>query len=264
MGKSVAPGVRVSCDSSKAVLFGRAGRGGFGRLGSGRFGRSHGGSLSGGLGRRGGRLGGADRRGSGSGSGGRSGHASADPTTLVRATSSGATLAASSAVATASAVSASVAVAIGYSLMLIGCMLLAREPITPRSALGWSLAGFAAVGLAPALGLAPELPGSAAAGLLPRQIWWVATAVATAGGLYLLARKPQLSAKAAGAALLVAPHLFGAPRPDAFESTTPAELAASFAATSIVVHALLWCLVGLGVGWFWVRMTPDAPREIVA
>ena len=121
----------------------------------------------------------------------------------------------------------------------------------------WGFAGFVAVGLAPALGLAPELPGSAAGDLLLRQFWWVATAVASAIGLYLLIRQPQPSAKAAGVALLIAPHLIGAPRPAAFESTAPAELAASFAATSLVVHALLWCLVGVGVGWFWTRIASD-------
>ena len=157
---------------------------------------------------------------------------------------------------------AAVAVAIGYALLLLGCMTLARELVTPQRGLLWGLAGFAAVGLAPALGLAPELPGSAAGDLLQRQIWWVATALATGIGLFLLLRLPQMSGKAAGAALLAAPHLFGAPRSGAFESTAPAELAASFAATSLVVHALLWCLVGLGVGWFWNRLSPDMPRPV--
>lgn len=159
---------------------------------------------------------------------------------------------------------ATVAVATGYALVLLGCMLFARDRITPSCALLWALAGFSATGLAPALGLAPELPGSAAGDLMLRQFWWAATVVGTAIGLYLLVRQPQPSAKAAGLALLVAPHLIGAPRPAAFESTAPAELAASFAATSLVVHALLWCLVGLSVGWFWTRIAADVPRVVEA
>lgn len=152
---------------------------------------------------------------------------------------------------------ATVAVALGYAFVLIGCMVFARERIEPKRALLWAVAAFAASGLAPALGLAPELPGSAAGDLLLRQFWWAMTTVATAAGLFLTVRVPQASAKAAGVALLLAPHLVGAPRPVGFTSTAPAELAASFAAASLVVHALLWCLVGLGVGWFWTRIAPD-------
>lgn len=155
---------------------------------------------------------------------------------------------------------ATVAVSVGYAFILLGCMLFSRERIDPMRGLLWGFAGFAAVGLAPALGLAPELPGSAAGDLMLRQFWWVATAIASAIGLYLAIKLPQPSAKAAGIALLIAPHLIGPPRPAAYESTAPAELAASFAATSLVVHALLWCLVGVGLGWFWTRVANDSPR----
>ena len=156
---------------------------------------------------------------------------------------------------------ATVAVSIGYALVLLGCMIFARERITPRTALLWALAGFAATGLAPALGLAPELPGSAAGDLILRQLWWAMTTVTTAVGLFLAIRYPQASAKAAGVALILAPHLVGAPHPARFESTAPAELAASFAATSLVVHAVLWCLTGLGLGWFWTRIAAEQPMN---
>ncbi len=155
---------------------------------------------------------------------------------------------------------ATIAAALGYSLVLLGCMILARAPIDARTGLLWGLAAFAASGLAPALGLAPELPGSAAADLLQRQIWWGATTLVSAIAIYLLAFRPQASAKAAGVALLLAPHIIGAPHPSTFESTAPAELAASFAATSLVVHALLWCLIGLSVGWLWTRIGAAAPK----
>ncbi len=159
---------------------------------------------------------------------------------------------------------ATMAVALGYALLLLGCMIIARVRIDARTGLLWGAAAFIASGLAPALGLAPELPGSAAADLLQRQVWWGATTLASGLALYLLAFKPQLTAKAAGVALLMAPHLIGAPQPTSFESTAPAELAAEFAAASLVVHALLWCLVGLGVGWFWTRFDrPATPSTAV-
>jgi cobalt transporter subunit CbtA len=154
---------------------------------------------------------------------------------------------------------ATIAVAIGYALILLGAMLVGRESITVRTGLAWGLAGFVATGLAPALGLAPELPGSAAAELLMRQTWWGATVLMTAFGLYLLLRRAQPLGKVAGLALVVAPHLIGAPHTAVFESTAPAELAAQFAATSLVVHAIMWALLGLGVGWLWTRQSAAAP-----
>ncbi|PWB80140.1 MAG: cobalt transporter [Methylocystaceae bacterium] len=141
--------------------------------------------------------------------------------------------------------------AIGYALVLLALMLLANEPIEPGRAALWGACAFAATGLATSLGLAPELPGSAVGDLVSRQIWWVATAAATGSGLFALLRIEAPLVKLAGVALIAAPHLVGAPEPAAHASTVPAELAARFAATSLVVHALTWILVGAGVGFVW-------------
>src|SRR5947209_20022465 len=127
---------------------------------------------------------------------------------------------------------ATIATSIGYALIIIAAMLAAGVPIVPRQALLWGIAAFAATSLAPALGLSPELPGSAAAPLVARQVWWVATALCTAGGIFLLARLDYTTAKIAGIALILAPHIAGAPQTPNFKSTAPAELAAQFAATS--------------------------------
>ena len=70
----------------------------------------------------------------------------------------------------------------------------------------------------------------------------------------MLARLQQTSAKILGAVLLVLPQLIGAPKPATFKSTAPAELAAQCAATSIVVSAVLWALLGLAVGYAWQRL----------
>ena len=64
-------------------------------------------------------------------------------------------------------------------LLLLAAMLVSGDEITARKAFGWSLAAFVATGLAPSLGLAPELPGSAAAPLLARQVWWLGTAISS-------------------------------------------------------------------------------------
>ncbi len=156
---------------------------------------------------------------------------------------------------------ATIVTAIGFALILLAAMLLAGEEITPMRALAWGACGFAATGLATGLGLAPELPGSAGAALESRQIWWIATAFATAAGLYLLLRASPLWAWLGGLVLLLLPHAIGAPHPHNFISTAPAELAAQFTASSLVIHAALWAIVGVSVGFFWIRTAARSGAE---
>jgi cobalt transporter subunit CbtA len=159
---------------------------------------------------------------------------------------------------TLSTLAATIVSAVGFALVLMAAMIFAGERITATRALAWAAAGFAATGLATGLGLAPELPGSAAGDLLARQAWWFGTALATAAGLYAMLKVRTAPALAIGAALLVVPHLIGAPHPDAYGSTVPAEIAAHFASSSLVVHGVFWALVGAAVGVFWQRLAPDA------
>jgi cobalt transporter subunit CbtA len=152
--------------------------------------------------------------------------------------------------------------AIGYAFVLLAAMLLAGERIEPRRAALWGACAFACTGLATSLGLAPELPGAAAGDVAARQLWWILAAGSTGAGLFALLRAEPPLAKAAGVALILAPHLIGAPQPPAPESTVPAELAARFTATSIALHAVLWLLVGTFVGLVWRRLA--ARDEAVA
>ncbi len=150
-----------------------------------------------------------------------------------------------------------VATAVGVAFVLMAAMVFAGAPIDEHHALAWAIAGFVACGLAPAAGLAPELPGSAAGDLVGRQLWWVGTAIATAIGLWAFLRTDHHPVVRLGAiVLLLAPHLIGAPHPHEFESKVPAEIAARFTALSLVVQALLWALVGIGVGLLWPKFAP--------
>ncbi|MBA5778514.1 CbtA family protein [Stappia sp. F7233] len=148
----------------------------------------------------------------------------------------------------------SLVVGFGFALMALAAMLLGTKRIDASVGLAWGIAGFAAFSLAPSLGLPPEIPGSAAADLAGRQTWWWSTVIATAGGLWLLLasrRGPAL--KAAGVALILVPHVVGAPHPEAFEATAPAELAGHFAAASLVCSAVFWAVLGSSLGWLWSR-----------
>lgn len=149
-----------------------------------------------------------------------------------------------------------IATAVGVCFLLIAGMIFAGDTIDERRSLAWAIAGFVASGLAPAAGLAPELPGSAAGELVARQIWWVGTAVATALALWAFLRMESLAARLGAVVLLLAPHVIGTPHPHAFESKVPAELAAQFAALSLVVQGLLWALAGIAVGLLWPKFAP--------
>ena len=146
-------------------------------------------------------------------------------------------------------------VGMAVSLMLLGAMLFRGDPIDGRRGLLWGAVGFVAASLLPSLGLPPELPGTPAADLLARQTWWLGTAFASAGGLYLLAFGTGWPSRIVALALLVAPHAIGAPQPPSQEVACPAELAGPFVAGSLVVSAALWSLSGLASGWLYRRIS---------
>lgn len=145
---------------------------------------------------------------------------------------------------------------IGFALLL-GAAFALRGRSDWREGLLWGLGGFAAFSLAPALGLSPELPGMAAAELHARQIWWVATVSATAGGLGLLAFAPKVALKALGVAIILVPHVVGAPHPEIVEvGTVPAELAAAFVSATLVANLLFWLAIGGVSGYAFGRLSP--------
>ena len=156
---------------------------------------------------------------------------------------------------------ATVGAAVGFSLMLLVLMISSGDKLDWKRALGWGAAGFVVCGLAPAMGLAPELPGSSGAALEARQLWWVGTAIATAAGLWLMLRPGAHWRIAVGVLLLLAPHVIGAPHPQAFASTVPAELAAEFTARSLVLQAVLWLMMAGFAGYFWSRGETASPAR---
>jgi cobalt transporter subunit CbtA len=148
---------------------------------------------------------------------------------------------------------ATVGAGVGFAFILLAVLLASGVTPTARTGLAWAVGAFVATGLAPALGLPPELPGSAAAELFSRQIWWIATVAVTGLGLWLIARTSGALTIALGVALIAAPHIIGAPHPHEYSSDVPAEIAGHFTASSLVVHAVLWALVGAIAGFIWQR-----------
>ncbi|MBA1245167.1 CbtA family protein [Pseudomonas japonica] len=147
-------------------------------------------------------------------------------------------------------------VAVGFALMLAGLYTL-RAPGRTAEGLLWGLAGYAVFTLAPTLGLPPELPGTAAADLTSRQLWWIGTAASTAVALALMVFSPNWLLKIAGAVLLVIPHIIGAPQPPTHESLAPEALEHQFRWAAQAINVVFWLALGLASAWLF-RRAPQA------
>jgi cobalt transporter subunit CbtA len=137
----------------------------------------------------------------------------------------------------------------GFAALLAGVAFVSGQTINRGNGWLWGLSGFAAVALAPAVGLPPELPGLPAADVTMRQVWWVSTILATGTGLWLLAFKHLTWGVIAAFVLLLLPHVIGAPQSPNGQSQVPAQLAASFTTLSLGANALMWIVIGTLLGY---------------
>lgn len=146
---------------------------------------------------------------------------------------------------------ATVLTAIALSAVLFGIVHILGRTLNATRGLLWGLAGFLCLNVAPAIGLPPRPPGVIQADLAGRQIWWLATVVLTAVGLWLLIGRPRPRwfHKVTGIAALVLPHIAGAPSATG-QTLVPATLIAQFAAASLFAAAVFWITVGLLGGFF--------------
>lgn len=149
---------------------------------------------------------------------------------------------------------------VAYALMLVGVYTLWEQPRGIAQGLLFGLAGFAIFFAAPGLGLPPELPGTEAADLGQRQLWWVGTAASTAVALTLLCVQKNWWLRALGGVILVIPHLVvGAPHPAVASSAAPAELQHQFQIATVIGNAVFWLLLGAISAIVW-RKLADTPK----
>jgi len=169
-----------------------------------------------------------------------------------------------------------VLVGIGFALVMLAVMSVAlrRGAVSGRKAMAklnwrhgllWGLAGYAVFFVAPALGLPPEIPGSVAAPLESRQVWWLLTAACTAVGIALVAfgKSPW---RWAGLALIAVPHVVGAPHSgmSPFVGFPPemaaemATLAKQFVWASAIANGVFWIVLGISSGWAAQRFVKKA------
>ncbi|WP_411957798.1 CbtA family protein [Paracoccus homiensis] len=162
---------------------------------------------------------------------------------------------------TTATAAANVFAGIGFALLLLAAMHLRGQTISARIGLIWGGAGFMAFSLAPFFGLPPELPGMTGAALESRQLWWVATTILTAGGLWVMtspsAKLGTALKLALGLLLIILPHAYGAPQLASdmhAESAIPAHLSSEFAVAVLAHGLILWLALGVSTGWLYRRL----------
>ena len=148
---------------------------------------------------------------------------------------------------------------VGWSLMMTAGFAIAEKfgkRITIKEGLLWGIAGYAAIHMLPSIGLPPELPGTPAAELELRQLWWLSTAAASVLAIALIAYGQSALYVVVGLVLLVAPHLIGAPHMEGYSGVAPPELSGEYVARSLAVGMIAWTALGLAAGYFWNRSAP--------
>jgi cobalt transporter subunit CbtA len=158
----------------------------------------------------------------------------------------------------------------GFAAMLLALMsqfwLSRNRQISGIQGALWGLAGFAALFLAPAIGLPPEIPGVIAAPVEHRQIWWVFAAASVAIGLGIFVFTPA-KIKALGLLFLALPYVVGAPHIDGpmFQHPDPAVVDAlvylhqQFVVISGIANLVFWVLLGLGCRLAFNRWLRNVP-----
>lgn len=153
---------------------------------------------------------------------------------------------------------ANIVAAGGFALVVVGVSLLSGRPVTVANGLVWGACGWLAVQFLPALGLPPELPGFPAADLAARQTWWIACIMLSAAGIGLVVLRPEVPARLLGLLSILAPHVWGVPKPESLESAVPAVLASEFAVAALASALVMWLSLCLVLGYLNARFEKAA------
>ena len=144
---------------------------------------------------------------------------------------------------------ANIVLATGFALLFASAM--SRRDVSGwRAGVLWGIAGYVVFFVAPSIGLPPLLPGGDAAPLVTRELWWAITVGFSAAGLGLVLLRRHPALRLLGVALIIVPHLLGAPQPDEHLSNLPADLTRQFIVASFAANAVFWVALGGATGHF--------------
>jgi len=139
--------------------------------------------------------------------------------------------------------------ATGFALLL-GSAMYQWAKVSWRAGLLWGAVGYAVFFVAPSLGLTPELPGTAVAPLRDRALWWCATVLFSATGLWLVVFSEKSALRVIGLVLITVPHAIGPPQPAINAPIHSMELTEEFVRATYFANAAFWLALGGLVGCF--------------
>ena len=149
---------------------------------------------------------------------------------------------------------ANISLAVGFALLLASALFLRGGAAGWRTGLAWGIGGYLVFFIAPSIGLPPELPGSAAAPLVARQLWWISTVASASAGLALLCFG-RVPLKIIGVIGLLLPFLIGAPHPDAAAEMMAPALRHGFVIATAVANGLFWLILGALTAQFYKKFS---------
>ncbi len=149
---------------------------------------------------------------------------------------------------------ASVLTGLGYALVLGAISVFSNIPVTAANGLLWGLAGYVSVSLMPSIGLPPELPGMVAAELGQRQVWWLGTVLISSLAIFVLYRNRNPGGMFIALALMLVPHIAGAPQPPDEPSNVPAALVLIYVSNAMFSLFAFWITLGFSFGWINMRI----------
>lgn len=150
--------------------------------------------------------------------------------------------------------------AFGFAMILLTCMVIARDKaqlnISWLRGLAWGLTGYLTFFVVPALGLPPEIPSMETAAISGRQSWWVLAVVSTGIGIASLVFSSGI-AKVTAIIFIAAPWVVGAPQPelhgfvhpDVQAVATLEGLQSQFIYATAMVNGLFWVTLGGVTGY---------------
>ena len=134
--------------------------------------------------------------------------------------------------------------ATGFAFLLSAVYLYINN-LTLRKGFVAGIIGYLTFFVLPSLGLTPEVPGTLAASLASRQLWWIVTVGASALGFAVLFFTHDIRYRVLAILLILAPHIVGAPHPEYDGGTAPISLFYSFVQASYISNGVFWLIIGM-------------------
>ena len=133
--------------------------------------------------------------------------------------------------------------ACGFAFILSAIYLYIKE-LNLKNGLISGFVVYLSIFALPSLGLSPELPGTLAAELQDRQIWWISTVVLSSFAFIILFFNKNKMYQALAIILLFLPHIIGAPMPSVHGGTAPQAMFEEYIIATYITNAVFWLFLG--------------------